>query len=70
MDKPTPKKEVVVFYHSEISKMIVIYSTADAITEFAEFGHIATFPNSSQYTLFVDARYDFLEVLSYIENYG
>ena len=71
MNKPTPKREVAVRFKLEMLRLICFYSTEDAITEFETFGTIAIDPDITNcYTLLVDARFDFGEVLAYIEGYG
>lgn len=69
MNKPTPKKEVGVLFASKAARHIRFNSTEDAVTEFLSFGKL-TIDGRESYSLFVDSRYDFDEVLAYIQNYG
>lgn len=69
--KPQMKREVAIVFHYEPLRQVTFYATADAVTEFKEYGNIRTDPDRSEcYILIVDARYDFGEVLAYIQNYG
>ena len=71
MEKPTMKREVAiqsVFNSQGLQPSIVFYASPDAVYEFQVFGEIM--PWGSGYKLFVDPRYDFDEVVKYIENYG
>jgi hypothetical protein len=74
MEKPTPKREVAISHHTKMYGTISFYSSSDAVTEFETFGSIyRAIPDSQNvnlYRLFVDSRFDFDEVLAYIENYG
>jgi hypothetical protein len=49
--------------------VIYFYATNDAIDDFREFGFVRPGENKNYYCLEVDARYDFDEVLKYIQNY-
>ena len=69
--KPEMKTEVAIDFAGPVTRTIYFYSTEDAVTEFYSFGLVE--PNGSQpdyYRLTVDARYDFDEVVAYIERYG
>lgn len=70
--KPVPKKEVCVQYADKSLRWITFYSTPDALTEFATFGRLlpAATLHPDAHRLSVDPRYDFDEVLAYIEAYG
>ena len=67
MNKPQPKREVIVRFADRNVKHIYFYASSDAIEDFRDFGVIA--PNFSHHCLIVDQRYDFEEVLEYVENY-
>jgi hypothetical protein len=70
MDKPVMKREVGVRLYVRSMRMIVFYSTDDALTEFSEFGQIESGDTDNTCRLWVDSRFDFDEVLKYIEEYG
>jgi hypothetical protein len=70
-NKPVPQKEVAIDMIVRMLGLIVFYASNDAITEFAQFGHIVKHTETPEkYDLFVDARYDFDEVVKFIESYG
>ena len=69
--EPLMKREVAVEFYYEPIRHINFYATADAATEFEQYGTLLPDPNRRDgYRLEVDARYDFGEVLAYIQNYG
>lgn len=71
MTKPRMKREVAIVFHYEPVRHITFYATTDAVTEFEPYGDIVPDPARSEcYTLHVDSRYEFAEVLAYIQNYG
>ena len=71
MTKPKMKREVAIVFNYEPIRHIVFYATTDAVTEFELYGDIVPDINRSErYTLYVDSRYEFAEVLAYIQNYG
>ncbi len=68
-NKPQMKREVAVDYHD--GRRILFYSTRDALSDIQSFGQITPYTTvSDKYTLLVDTRFDFSEVLDYMENYG
>jgi len=69
--KPTIKREVAVTFALESVGQIDFYATSDAVTEFEKFGAIDPSGRglADHYTIRVDARYDFNEVLDYIKAY-
>ena len=70
MVKPTPKKEVAIDWASESDKIIFFYSTLDALDNFVSFGNVTEWTRQNYYRLKVDSRFDFNEVLEYIQKYG
>lgn len=68
MNKPKPKKEVAIKWTK--SKLIVFTATQDAANDLKEFGKLQYFEDSQDYWLAVDPRFDFDEVIQYIEEYG
>ena len=70
-NKPQMKREVSVTFHHEGVREIAFYSTPDAVTEFWQYGCVISSDKlRNYYRLIVDARYDFAEVLEFIQNYG
>jgi hypothetical protein len=67
MAKPRIKREVGIgtILHGAF---IEFYASRDAATEFSEFGEVVRY-GGEQYTLFVDPRFDFDEVLEYLKSY-
>lgn len=71
MKKPTIKKEVAVVDAFLFTRRISFYSSRDALGDFQEFGEITEFDNvANKYILIVDSRFDFNEVLEYMQTYG
>jgi hypothetical protein len=71
MDKPIPKREVAVYTVIQAVRQINFHATNDAVTEFDEFGtRVDAGGILGGYSLYVDSRYDFDEVLAFIEGYG
>jgi hypothetical protein len=71
MKKPAPKTEVTINSVHHHVRMIFFDATADAASDFAEFGTLSSpEKTSSGYLLFVNGRFDFDEVVQYIENYA
>jgi hypothetical protein len=56
---------VAVTLKLEEYNMITLYATPDAAADFAQFGD-----GGSKYTLYTDPRFDFKEIVRYIENYA
>jgi hypothetical protein len=71
MNKPQIKREVQITTVIKSVRHIIFYASTDAVAEFEEFGEVLPSTNTRElYNLFVDARYDFGEVVAYIEGYG
>lgn len=72
MIKPVPQKEVTIAHAiGNGVRVIYFYSTEDAVTEFYCFGLVERWDQQpDHYRLTVDARYDFDDVVRYIESYG
>ena len=71
MKKPIMKKEVAISYFMKLVREIVFYSTDDAATEFERYGQLTQDETiSDKYRLAVDPRFDFDEVVEYVESYG
>lgn len=67
------KKEIAIdFIHKSVG-VIYMYTTNDALADLQGFGDVqqsgAPYP-PQHFRLRVDARFDFDEVVAYIENYG
>lgn len=68
---PVMKREVAVASENENQFLITFYSTRDALADIQQFGEVYPFSSTSEkYFLYVDRRFDFADVLAYIENYG
>ena len=67
--KPEQKREVTVTFFNSPTRMICFDASPDAAQEFGEYGGIFNY-YKNHYRVLVDARYDFDEVLAYIQNYG
>ena len=67
--KPQLKREVAVDGYVKSVGMIYFYASSDAAAEFSEFGSLHKDEHSEKYTLLIDRRFDFDEVLAYIQNY-
>lgn len=68
-EKPQLKCEVAIDIILPTARMIYFYASADAISDFRDFGFVRDVGRWG-HLLCVDARYDFAEVVKYIENYG
>lgn len=69
MDKPQPKREMAIEVVHKTDRFIVFVATPDAAGDMAQYGQL--YPRTAgRYVLYVDARYDFDEVVAYIERYG
>jgi len=71
MKKPEMKKEMAIDHIFLDTRELYVYATKDAIEDLREFGEVLhpMFHGPDLYLLSVDARFDFREVVSYIENY-
>ena len=71
-NKPTMQKEVAVKVALKSVRHIVFYSTADALSSFSEFGFVCPDSDTREdsYLLSVDPRFEFDDVVAYMENYG
>lgn len=69
IQKPRIQKELAVSDFNEKYRWIAVGATNDAIQEYAEFGRIMRHEDE-RYTLYVDARFDFNEVLAWMQAHG
>lgn len=71
MDKPKMKREVVIRDILPISKALYLFASKDALQDFEEFGTIQPLLSLGDncYMLTIDPRFDFDEVIAYIEAY-
>lgn len=69
MDKPKIKREVAIIWTGKSENWIHLYATVDAINYFSSFGEVV-WQDDDKYGFQVDARYDFDEVVKYIQEYG
>ena len=68
--KPKVKSKVAILNMLEGTGDITLYATEEDMVNFAEFGHVEKWSVPNKYTISIDARYTFREVVTYIENYG
>ena len=68
--RPVPQKEVAISFILESYRLILFYASLDAASDMQEFGDVRPGNRKSFYQLVVDARYEFSDVVAYIENYG
>lgn len=71
MQKPEMKREVAIDTVSPVARLIILFASPDAAAAFAAFGNMQP-PNQPgmAYWLYADPRFDFNEVVAYIQNYG
>lgn len=67
--KPVMKKEIGIFVAVKSVRFISGSGTNDALSELGEFGVVSTF-EKDRFSILVDPRFDFDEVVAFIENYG
>ena len=68
--KPVMQNSPVINFTSKESGYISFWATPDAAKEFEQFGQIFEWGDGSEkYSLYIDDRFDFDEVLAYIKNY-
>jgi hypothetical protein len=70
MKKPIPKTELAIDIVIPSSGIISFYATPDAAAEISGFGSLFHYEGTNRYSLTVDNRFIFDEVLEYIKNYG
>jgi hypothetical protein len=72
MDKPAMKREVAIRDVLPITKTLYFFASQDALSDLEEFGMIRRLPvlGNNVYELLVDPRFDFDEVVRWIEEYG
>lgn len=68
--KPQPKREMAIRWANKGMRYISVNASSDAAAELTEYGLLVSGQRKSCYILYVDARYDFDEVVAYIESYG
>lgn len=69
MNKPVMKRNIAVTKFDPSIQFIEFYSDVSDAHGFREFGELLVY-GSGRYGLRVDARYDFDEVVKYIQEYG
>jgi len=70
LKKPIIKREIAISRKLYNAKTIILSATKDAAEEIREFGDLAFYEKEGAYWLKVDPRFDFDEVVKYIEEYG
>lgn len=68
-EKPVMKSKTAVVFKNSSDGVIRFYADPEAIKDFSEFGSILDGFNGAHF-LYVNGRYDFDEVVNYIENWG
>lgn len=68
--KPKMKSEIAAGRFSVEWGWLQFCATPDAASEFEEFGMLDKHQAGDWYTLWVDARYDLLEIYRYIKEYS
>lgn len=68
MNKPKPRQKVAIASKLKNVRHIEFWASSSDASEFAQFGNM--YRSGEKYDLYVDARYDFNEVLRYITNYS
>ena len=69
MDRPRMKCEMAIGYSIKEQRFISVHATRDAAAQLEGFGTIYNDGNG-KYSLTVDPRYDFDEVMAWISSYG
>lgn len=67
MKKPTMKRVTTVTFSNKTNGFIEVYTTKQIAKALKKFGNVAGAGIKDKYMLTVDARYDFDEVLEYVE---
>ena len=70
MEKPEKKRKVAVSWSNKGMGVIRFYASADVAKEFEGYGDLKLREDGGECRLIVDPRYDFDDVLSYLQNYG
>lgn len=70
MNKPNSKREVAIKHSIPLLWTIYLYASKDAVSDINDFGELLPVSTEDLYRLEVDRRYDFDEVVKYIEGYG
>lgn len=69
--KTVMQKEVAINEVVPFATLATFYATGDAASEFAEYGKLVpSIRTPNLYFLYVDRRFNFDEVVAFIENYG
>ncbi len=64
MEKPLMRTRLAIDWFGENSRVIVFFTEPEIAQEFSEFGKLE--PEGSRYTLTVDPRFDFQEVVTFV----
>ena len=70
MKTPVMQSEIAIKHNMEGQGILYFYATPDAASDVRQFGELEQVIHQDFYKLEVDARYNFLEVVAYIEAYG
>ena len=69
-NKPQPKRELAIDKVLGPLNTVYFYASSDALEDIKPFGLISAAHAPNHYRLGVDKRYDFAEVVAYMEAYG
>ena len=72
MSKPVMQREIAIKHSIKQTSggVIYFYATNDAAADAEEFGTVETQPSQNCFRLEVDPRFNFDDVVAYIEGYG
>ena len=68
--KPVMQKLITIGVAKKEYNYVSFWAPADVVKEFEQFGKLTNWPSQPErYRLSVDGRFDFDEIVAYIENY-
>ncbi len=68
---PVMQHEVAVDEVIQLQNYVTFWATPDAAQEFTQFGTVCPWKDiANKYHICIDKRYDFDEVVDYLQNYG
>lgn len=68
--EPQMECEVAITKIYPIARKICFYGTSDAISDFSRFGSLLYGNESEECLIQIDGRYNFSEIVEYMETYG
>ena len=63
-------KQVTIKGFTKDSRLITFYSTDEVANLFVEFGSLYHFPELDKHSLYVNSKYNFIDVVRFIDGYG